>query len=241
MNKTKIEWCTRTLNPVVGCTFGCSYCYARAINNRFNGVHPESFAADFTKPQFFPDRLKQLNEKSPQIIFMDSMSDIADWPLKACYEIMDAQRANPQHVYLHLSKRPDKIKWKSTQANFWYGVSITSNTTADKERLEFTTDAVYFGNNHLFVSIEPLLEELDQNTLDNLYMTEWIIIGAETGNRKGKVTPEREWIDEITEYAKSWGIPIFMKGSLIPIMGEENMIREYPESITEWFKKGKKR
>ena len=29
MNKTKIEWCDSTLNSVVGCTYGCPYCYAR--------------------------------------------------------------------------------------------------------------------------------------------------------------------------------------------------------------------
>lgn len=37
-DKTKIDWCTHTLNPVVGCTFNCTYCYAGRLNNRFKWV-----------------------------------------------------------------------------------------------------------------------------------------------------------------------------------------------------------
>lgn len=35
MNKTKIEWCDYTWNPVTGCLHGCKYCYARRIAERF--------------------------------------------------------------------------------------------------------------------------------------------------------------------------------------------------------------
>jgi len=56
----------------------------------------------------------------------------------------------------------------------------------------------------------------------------WIIIGAETGNRKGKVVPEKEWIDTICEAAVITDAAVFMKDSLIPIVGEENMRREFP-------------
>lgn len=33
--KTKIDWCDSTWNPVTGCLHGCEYCYARGIANRF--------------------------------------------------------------------------------------------------------------------------------------------------------------------------------------------------------------
>jgi len=35
MNKTKIEWCDYTWNPVVGCLHNCQYCYAKQIAIRF--------------------------------------------------------------------------------------------------------------------------------------------------------------------------------------------------------------
>lgn len=37
MNKTKIDWCDSTWNPVTGCLHGCEYCYARDIAHRFGG------------------------------------------------------------------------------------------------------------------------------------------------------------------------------------------------------------
>jgi protein gp37 len=38
MNKSKIEWCDYTWNPVTGCLHGCNYCYARRIAERFGGA-----------------------------------------------------------------------------------------------------------------------------------------------------------------------------------------------------------
>ena len=37
MNKSKIEWCDHTWNPVTGCRNGCSYCYANTMVKRFSG------------------------------------------------------------------------------------------------------------------------------------------------------------------------------------------------------------
>lgn len=37
-NKTKIDWCDSTWNPVTGCLHGCEYCYARKIAERFGGA-----------------------------------------------------------------------------------------------------------------------------------------------------------------------------------------------------------
>lgn len=58
-----------------------------------------------------------------------------------------------------------------------------------------------------------------------------IIIGAETGHRKEKVIPEFEWIKRIVVEADYNGIPVFMKDSLIPIVGEKNMRRDYPKEL----------
>lgn len=37
MEKSKIEWCDSTWNPVSGCYHPCPYCYARSTANRFKG------------------------------------------------------------------------------------------------------------------------------------------------------------------------------------------------------------
>lgn len=37
MNKTRIEWCDFTYNPITGCRHACEYCYARRQAQRFCG------------------------------------------------------------------------------------------------------------------------------------------------------------------------------------------------------------
>ena len=56
---------------------------------------------------------------------------------------------------------------------------------------------------------------------------DWLIIGAETGNRKGKVVPDKDWIMEIAEECELMDIPLFMKESLRGIMGKD-FRQEFP-------------
>ena len=65
-----------------------------------------------------------------------------------------------------------------------------------------------------------MLEDIGEG-ISALKYLKWIIIGAETGHRKEKVIPEFEWIKRIVVEADYNGIPVFMKDSLIPIVGEK--------------------
>ena len=47
----------------------------------------------------------------------------------------------------------------------------------------------------------------------------WVIVGAETGNRKGKIVPQKAWIDKLATLCDRAGVPIFMKESLRDLMG----------------------
>ena len=225
MNKTKIEWCDSTLNPVVGCTYGCKYCYARKMNTRFKWIE------DFSKPKFFPERLEQLKSKKPKIIFMNSMSDIADWEDEWILETFTAIDCNLRHRYLFLTKRIDsfvnKLLFNQTISDLAFSlhpfIFIGSSVDTQKQ-----LDSNFYNAN--FYSIEPILEQISFDA-DRLEKAKWVIIGAETGNRKDKVVPKKEWIDTIVEDCNEIGIPVFMKDSLIPIIGEENMLREFPEEL----------
>ena len=55
----------------------------------------------------------------------------------------------------------------------------------------------------------------------------WIILGAESGNRKDKVMPRREWIDSIVQICDERNIPVFMKESLRGLMGDD-FRQEFP-------------
>ena len=75
MNKSKIEWCDYTWNPVTGCLHGCEYCYAPGIANRF--------ADGNFDPTFHQYRLGEpYKHKKPQNIFVGSI--YGNIPLTHC-------------------------------------------------------------------------------------------------------------------------------------------------------------
>lgn len=213
MKKTKIDWCDCTVNPVVGCTNGCKYCYGERINTRFHIVK------NWKCPEFFPERLKDFESKTPKSVFIDSMSDIGTWSDEWLDAVVEAMYRNQQHWYLALTKtgiRPlmDRL-WKYTlkygkAAPLYIGKTITTQEQAD----------ALFKNGDItdFLSIEPILEPIDMT--EAICTTATVIIGAETGNRKDKVIPQKAWVDDIVRVADKHGIKVFMKGSLRGIMGE---------------------
>lgn len=229
MNKTKIEWCDSTLNPVIGCTYGCDFCYARKMNNRF------SWIKNFSHPEFFSERLKNLKSQKSQNIFMNSMSDIADWKKEWFATVWEAIKNNPQHNYLFLTKRPEMIyeDWiQFGKNNIWCGATGVDSKTVDKAI--FYLNEIKGGNT--FISIEPILNDVQfSEGLENI---NWVIIGAETGNRKGKIKPKMEWINKIINECDKYSVPIFMKESLLPIVGDGNMRRELPKELWHLEYKG---
>lgn len=215
MKKTKIDWCDCTINPVVGCPRGCDYCYARKMNNRFRWIK------DWNKPKFFLERLEQLKSKKPKSIFMDSMSDVAFWDEKWVCRVFEAIEENPQHRYIFLTKSGyqtygihfGECKLWSLYDDFFDNVFIGLTVTRQNE--------FPCGKRYQFLSIEPILEKIVIPDTYNVSSIEQIIIGAETGNRKGKVIPQKEWIDSLVSQADEHGIRVFMKESLCGLMGND--------------------
>lgn len=214
MKRTKIDWVNCTCNPVVGCKNGCPYCYARKLNDRFH------FIDDWSKPKFFPDRLKQFESKKSKSVFINSMSDIAYWEIEWAREVMSAIRENRQHTYIFLTKG-DRT-YPSGFHEIWslrelYDLKKTvyiGKTVTRQRELEIFAQ-------YDFLSIEPVLEPIDLSVLKHNLYTKAIIIGAETGKRKDKVVPKREWIEGIVAECDHAGVAVFMKESLRTIMGND--------------------
>lgn len=248
-SKTRIDWCDSTWNPVTGCLHRCEYCYARKIVERFGGnmmpffverpilrepvrdgsgkIMPYPF--DFF-PTFHRYKLDEPKRwKKPRTIFVCSMADLfGDWiPDEWIEEVFKACEAAPQHRYLFLTKNPKRYVDLYAKnilpigKGYWYGTTVTS-----PEQPFFYSYALD-DNPNTFVSIEPIMELFRK--IKN--PPDWVIVGAETGNRKGKVVPQKEWIDEITAECRRWRVPIFMKESLREIMGVD-FRQEFP-----WAKK----
>lgn len=257
MDKTKIDWCDSTWNPVTGCFHNCEYCYARGIANRFGldfapklgdvGMEgackydsPEGLDTmlELEKPYvkngkaqpypmaFYPTfhryRLNDYIGKKGRNIFVCSMADLfGSWvPDSWIEEVFKACEKAPQHNYLFLTKNPIRYELLHQKGilrkrnNMWCGYSATRNDC------DYWFDSQY----NTFVSIEPILEPM------KIYFGKWVIIGAETGRRKGKVVPERKWIEDIVNECRKANIPIFMKSSLSDIWGEQ-LIQEFPKEL----------
>lgn len=241
-----MDWCDSTWNPVTGCLHGCEYCYARKIAERFSTekkyerpyepVLPVPTRRVRTEPEPYPYGFKptfhryKLNEpqkwKKPRTIFVCSMADLfGDWvPDEWIQEVFKACEAAPQHRYIFLTKNPRRYydlieKGILTKHDNWWLGSTIDRDSAKKQRFQMT------GYNS-FTSIEPLLEPIYVG-LGSFGSDKWVIIGAETGNRKGKVVPDRSWVDLIVSAANITGMKVFMKESLREIMGKD-FRQEFP-------------
>lgn len=267
MNKSKIDWCDHTWNPVTGCLHGCKYCYARRNVSRFSGdVRRNKMAKDNYRtikspdgardlyildtpmknetgsvlvypfgfePTFHRYRMTRMDElKMGRNIFVGAMADMfGNWvPDEWITEILGYCVDNPKHNYLFLTKNPkrygqmEKVRLLPDREHMWYGFSYTNN------RSEWWTGGD--GGKHRFVSIEPLLEDLQLFDTDMpCCMMQWVIIGAETGGSKSRVVPEVAWIEKIVAHCDKYHIPVFMKESLLPIVGEKSMRREFPPEL----------
>lgn len=274
MNRSKIEWCDHTWNPVTGCRHECPYCYARTMTSRFAGdVRLNKMAkadyqlvdaADGSDPVYYLET-PMLNETgSPLVypfgfeptyhgyrmdtldklkmgnnIFVGAMSDVfGAWvPEKWIRDVLNVCEERPQHNYMFLTKNPERylelhrVGQLPEADNLWYGATVANSVQLAMATHVFTELPDRY---HAFFSVEPILEDVAGTDIweEAILQTDWIIIGAETGRRKNMVVPEMEWIRKIVVSADTaYGIPVFMKDSLIPIVGEKSMRRDFPKEL----------
>ena len=198
----------------------------RKTKNGDSQVSPYPFGF---APTLHTYKLTELREwKEPKDIFVCSMADLFGEaiPDKWIDMVFLSCSRYPQHRYFFLTKNPSRYidlfnaGLKKPHENWWFGTTITNPDT----EFFYRTDA------NCFLSIEPIHADFNNGVLDtNLKKAgiKWVIVGAETGNRVGKVKPEKKWIDFITEVCKYNEIPLFMKDSLQELMGKD-FIQEKP-------------
>lgn len=133
------------------------------------------------------------------------------------------QQQSPARLYL--SDEAPIHTFSSDDENVWMGVTVTRSS--EKRRIDDLKKNIKA--RHYHVTFEPLFDDIGEIDFEGI---DWIVIGTETGNRKGKSYSRPEWVLSIAEQAKAHGIPVFMKEDLLPIMGDERMIQELPEQFT---------
>lgn len=173
-DKTKIQWCDATWNPVTGCSpvsEGCANCYAARMASRFRQVH----GGHFSQILMHPERLDQpLRWKKPRRIFVSSMGDLFHEGVSDAWfsRIISVIAAAQQHTFMVLTKRPEQMLLSIRRfyefgrktpilPNLWLGVTAENQEQANK-RIPILLQIPAAKR---FVSIEPMLGPVNLNDL----------------------------------------------------------------------------
>jgi protein gp37 len=148
-----------------------------------------------------------LRWKKPQIIFVNSMSDLfhKDVPIDFIQKIFGVMRQASWHQFQILTKRSQRLQEIGSEIdwpeNVWMGVSVeNSQYTFRIDQLRMTDAKIKF------LSLEPLLGPL-QNL--NLLKIDWVIVGGESGPQ-ARPTKE-EWVVNIRDQCLASNVPFFFK------------------------------
>ena len=208
--KSSIEWTESTWNPVTGCTKispGCDHCYAERLALRLQAMGQPNYADGFRLTVQEHMLELPLRWKLPQVIFVNSMSDLfhKDVPAEYIQRVFDVMRRASQHRFQVLTKRSQRLARLSStlnwQPNIWMGVSVES------QDYTFRIDHLRETGAHIkFLSLEPLLGPLTHLNLEGV---DWVIVGGESG--PGARVMRSEWVLDIRDQCKDAGIPFFFK------------------------------
>ncbi len=245
-DRSAIEWCDASWNPVTGCdrvSPGCAHCYALELAPRLRamGVAKYARARDGGRasgPGFgvtlhpaeldLPQRWQR-----PRRIFVNSMSDLfhEEVPFEFIDRVFATMAACPRHTFQVLTKRPERM--------LAYCEQRYEQLAAEPDALGAVA-AVPWPNVWLgvsvenrrwvsrvevlrdvpaavrFVSAEPLLGSLTGLDLTDV---DWLIVGGESGHRRRPVCVE--WVRELRDMARGADVAFFFKqwGGRTPAAG----------------------
>jgi protein gp37 len=207
----KIEWTEQTWNPSAGCTkisSGCQNCYAETMAIRLQAMGVEGYENGF-KFNIVPSRLNDpFKKKKPTVFFVNSMSDIfhKDMPEEYLESIFDVIKETPQHTYQILTKRADRmyqyLSEREIPDNIWLGVTVENR----KDGLPRIDKLRKLQASVLFLSVEPLIEDLGIINLGNI---DWVIVGGESGNKARPM--EKSWVLNIKQQCEGNNVAFFFK------------------------------
>jgi len=209
-SNSSIEWTETTWNPITGCTKvspGCKYCYAERMAIRLQAMGQPNYVKGFDLALHEHILNLPLKWKKPQIIFVNSMSDLfhEDVPVEFILRIFEVMQRAGWHQFQILTKRSERLleldpllSWAS---HVWMGVSV--------ENQDYT-----FRIDHLrqtkattkFLSLEPLLGPLRNLNLRDI---DWVIVGGESGPKARPLDPL--WVIDIRNQCQRANIPFFFK------------------------------
>lgn len=209
-SRSAIEWTESTWNPVTGCTkisTGCKNCYAERMAKRLHAMGQKNYRNGF-RLTCHPESLDlPLRWKKPQIIFVNSMSDLfhEDVPLCFIQDVFNTMRQANHHLFQILTKRAQRLAELSPiidwPENVWMGVTVECSDY--KDRIDHLRT---IGASIKFLSLEPLLDDLGELDLTGI---DWAIVGGESG--PGARPMFIDWVRDIRDQCLDQQVPFFFK------------------------------
>lgn len=212
---SSIEWTDLIWNPTRGCiklSPGCRHCYAKTFAERFRGVPGHAYERGFD-PRFVPEKLLEpLGWKKPEMIFVNSKSDLFHEGFPEDY-IVDPARVICMagwHTIQVLTKRGErmakllntKLRFAAEHPHIWWGVSVEDRRYGLPriDQLRQSPGQVRF------LSVEPLLADLGLFDLEGI---NWVICGGESGPSARPI--RLSWVMSIREQCEAAGVPFCFK------------------------------
>jgi protein gp37 len=136
------------------------------------------------------------------------MSDIfhEKMPLEYLDKIFNVITQTPHHTYQILTKRADGmyqyLSQREIPKNIWLGVTV-DNKRQGLPRIDKLRN---LNATVLFLSVEPLLEDLGNMNLENI---DWVIVGGESGPKARPM--DKEWVVNIKKQCEDLEIAFFFK------------------------------
>ncbi|WP_297211634.1 MULTISPECIES: DUF5131 family protein [Thermodesulfovibrio] len=237
MNKTSIEWCDYTWNPITGCFHSCRniYCYntmkATSPLNRFGVRYKDEngnfkYEKNWRKRQKEQCHIAQKGEIYPYGYDPTFYPHRLEEPLrvKKPSKIFVVDTGDmfgnwiPEEWIEQILEVVRKCDWHTFQfltknperlSKYKFPDNSWVGTSVNSDRDKEKADTIKKAKARIkFLSIEPLLGPI---TFD-LRGIDWIIIGAQTG--RNPVIPDRRWLENIMIKANKNSIPIFVKNNI---------------------------
>ncbi len=242
-----IEYTDASWNPYTGCLHTLAecptadMCWAKRMTERFPANYPFWF-----EPTFYPNRLREPERiKGSSRIGVSFMGDlfgdwatarvagqpILIWRMFAVREsIVGVVKANPQHTFLFLTKRPENLaRWNPWPVNAWVGTTITGGETPERQRTMLEALSKVEGADVKWLSIEPLLPSLASAFFFHPLVVDWLVVGAQSG-AEAQSPPVWE-IENLEGVSLRHGIPLWEKNNLRKFMGRP-LRQELPDENT---------
>lgn len=249
---SKISWTDNTWNPWIGCTKvsdGCKFCYAEdMMDKRYgkvqwgdNGTRVRTSAANWKKPYAWN---KQAAAQGVKVrVFTASLSDFFEkraelepWRADALRVMSECRNL----IWLLLTKRPEHVNrmlrkatgdaalWLATNPHVWIGTSVENQKWADRRIPELL--AIPTPNR--FLSVEPLLDNIELNYSSGDEGINWLIVGGESGSN---ARPMRlEWAQNVMAAGRQAGMAVFFKQTGTVLAKELGLKHKKGEDPSEW-------